>query len=57
MIAVFNGPLGKIIADLIAEGQSEPAGTPRSLLMSCSAQSITGSCSDRLPLPTSMPMS
>ena len=25
MIAVFNGPLGKIIADLIAEGQSEPA--------------------------------
>jgi AcrR family transcriptional regulator len=25
MITAFNGPLGKIIADLIAEGQSEPA--------------------------------
>jgi AcrR family transcriptional regulator len=25
MITIFRGPLGKIIADLIAEGQSEPA--------------------------------
>jgi AcrR family transcriptional regulator len=25
LIAAFNGPLGKIMADLIAEGQSEPA--------------------------------
>jgi AcrR family transcriptional regulator len=25
MIKVFTGPLGKIVADLIAEGQSEPA--------------------------------